>query len=57
VACFQPKHINPSYLPCKLHVRFIDFRAVLGLLLAGVKYDLEFRERCELVVAAIGRFT
>lgn len=48
--------MHPSYLPCKLHVRFIDFQAVLGSLLAGVNDDLEFRERCELVVA-IGRFT
>ena len=48
--------MRPSYLPCKLHVLFTDFQAVLGSLRAGVNDDLEFRERYELVVA-IGRFT
>jgi hypothetical protein len=48
--------MHPSYLPRKLHVRFTNFQAVLGALLAGVNDDLEFRERCELAVA-IGRFT
>jgi len=47
--------MHPSYLPCKLHVRFTNFQADLGSLLTGVNDDLDFHERYALVVA-IGRF-